>query len=281
MRSADLTPDGNVHTLIGEVLFDFGDKDGIGNAARLQHPLGIAWHDGKLYVADSYNHKVKVVDPKTKSSTSLLGTGKPGLKDGTTAQFSEPAGITFLDGKLYIADTNNNLIRVVDLATNTTSTLVVDGLSPPPASNSKSSATGSQVEELTLPNRMQVAVTPQTIKSGTGILIFDIALPKGYHLNKETSIQYKLEQKDGSAIKFNSANSGTIKPPKLPITVPIESTQGHSDIRIYATVYYCEEGPNAVCLVKTIDALAPVTVSASSETQDIIINAVLPKPSHK
>ena len=43
-------------------LFAFGDVDGKGREARLQHPLGVAWNsrDKMIYVADSYNHKVCV-----------------------------------------------------------------------------------------------------------------------------------------------------------------------------------------------------------------------------
>src|SRR5580704_3536910 len=43
----------------GQSLFAFGDVDGKGANARLQHPLGITYASGRLYVADSYNHKIK------------------------------------------------------------------------------------------------------------------------------------------------------------------------------------------------------------------------------
>ncbi len=45
---------------IPQDLFSFGDADGKGRDVRLQHPLGVAWNnaDGKLYLVDSYNHKV-------------------------------------------------------------------------------------------------------------------------------------------------------------------------------------------------------------------------------
>ena len=63
--------------------------------------------------------QVKVVDPATKRCTTLAGTGKSGLVDGPFehAQFSEPGGLC-LDpaGKtLFVADTNNHAIRVLDL----------------------------------------------------------------------------------------------------------------------------------------------------------------------
>jgi DNA-binding beta-propeller fold protein YncE len=108
VREADLSSDGKVRTLVGEGLFDFGDQDGIGNAAKLQHPLGITWHEGKLYIADSYNHKIKVIDPVTRSCQTLIGTGTAGSSLQT---LSEPGGLTFLGEFLFIADTNNNQIK--------------------------------------------------------------------------------------------------------------------------------------------------------------------------
>ena len=47
--------------MFSDNLFRFGDKDGIGSAALFQHPLAVlSTHDGRIVVADSYNHKVKV-----------------------------------------------------------------------------------------------------------------------------------------------------------------------------------------------------------------------------
>jgi DNA-binding beta-propeller fold protein YncE len=88
-----------------------------------------------LYVADTYNNKIKVVDIGQRTCTSVAGTGKVGSADGdkgASAMFSEPAGISAANGKLYVADTNNHLIRVVDLAApNRVTTLKIEGLAAP------------------------------------------------------------------------------------------------------------------------------------------------------
>lgn len=121
IRSVPFKPNGRVRTLVGVVgsLFDFGDVDGVGNKVRLQHPLGVVAHDGMLYIADTYNNKVKALDLAKKSCETLAGSGQVGdedARDGKDATFNEPAGITVAGGKLYVADTNNHAIRVVDLA---------------------------------------------------------------------------------------------------------------------------------------------------------------------
>ncbi|MSQ05708.1 MAG: alkyl hydroperoxide reductase [Dehalococcoidia bacterium] len=130
IRYADLNPSGRVGTIVGLDLFVFGDIDGAENHVRLQHPLGIAHADGTLYVADTYNHKIKRVLPATRSAFTLLGTGQAGYRDGAggQAQFSEPSGLSIARGKLYIADTNNHLIRVADLASGVVGTVEISGV---------------------------------------------------------------------------------------------------------------------------------------------------------
>ena len=130
IRSADLSKGGRVSSIVGYDLFVFGDVDGVGDEVRLQHPLGIHHHDGVLYVADTYNNKIKRVFPKTRSALTFLGTGEPGDMDGPgmMAQFHEPSDVSIAGGKLYIADTNNHAIRVADLNTLEVSTLELKGL---------------------------------------------------------------------------------------------------------------------------------------------------------
>jgi thiol-disulfide isomerase/thioredoxin len=125
IRSVGLTPPADVRTLVGEGLFQFGDKDGVGPEVRLQHALGVAFHDGKLFVADTYNSKLKVLDPTTKRCETFLGDAG---SDGRL--FNEPAGLSIAAGKLYVADTNAHRIRVVDLKTKVVSTLALQGVDP-------------------------------------------------------------------------------------------------------------------------------------------------------
>jgi sugar lactone lactonase YvrE len=99
-----------VRTVCGSgELFGFGDRDGVGAEVLLQHPLGIAAGDGVLYVADSFNHKVKRVDPETGECRTLFGGLQrlPETGDG----FWEPEGLAYADGTLYVADTNNHRIE--------------------------------------------------------------------------------------------------------------------------------------------------------------------------
>jgi thiol-disulfide isomerase/thioredoxin len=119
-----------VGRIVGVGLFDFDDRDGIGEEVRLQHCLGLAYGDGKLFIADTYNNKVKVCDPKERSVKTFAGSGQPGASDDPP-KFYQPGGLSVAAGSLFVADTNNHAIRVIDLMTSTVKTLVLEGLTPP------------------------------------------------------------------------------------------------------------------------------------------------------
>lgn len=127
IRTIDPDEPATVTTLVGQDLFEFGDVDGIGPQVRLQHPLGVLWHRGVLYVADTYNHRIKALDPIRRSITTLAGTGTAGYFNGPAnqAEFFEPGGLAALGDTLFIADTNNHAIRVIDLRTRIVGTLDV------------------------------------------------------------------------------------------------------------------------------------------------------------
>ena len=106
-------------------LHSYGDKDGITTEAKLQHPLGVHFIPEKnvILVTDTYNHKVKVIDPFRNEIFSWLGGSESiaSLQDGQTfsSAFNEPSGLSSLfdessqDVKIYICDTNNHSIRKV------------------------------------------------------------------------------------------------------------------------------------------------------------------------
>jgi DNA-binding beta-propeller fold protein YncE len=126
IRAVPLGGKGNVSTIVGEGLFEFGDKDGRGKAVRLQHALGVVYLDGRLYVADTYNSKIKLIDPALHACETYLG----GAAAGAEAPFNEPGGLSIAAGKIYVADTNSHRIQVVDMKTKQVSTLRLQGVEP-------------------------------------------------------------------------------------------------------------------------------------------------------
>ncbi len=135
VRRLPLSGEGRVTTLVGtpnvrSALFNFGDEDGVGEKAKLQHALGVALYGGNVLIADTYNSKLKVLDPKTREVKTLTLKAADAAEKGPL--FSEPAGISVVGDIAYVADTNAHRIRVVDLKANTVKTLDLKGVAPPP-----------------------------------------------------------------------------------------------------------------------------------------------------
>ena len=129
IRVAKIGMGGRVVTLTGTGLFAFGDHDGVGKDAVLQHPQDVTWAPGTVYIADSYNHKIKRMDLSTLRITTIAGDGTQGATDGNAlnANFDEPAGISYREGVIYIADTNNHRIRRLDTRSETVDTIELVG----------------------------------------------------------------------------------------------------------------------------------------------------------
>jgi DNA-binding beta-propeller fold protein YncE len=228
----------------GRCLFEFADIDGIGDKARLQHPLGIAYRDGKLYVADTYNHKIKIVDIAKKSSKTFLGTGKSG--SGTDpVQLSEPAGLSFAGDKLYIADTNNHQIRVVDMKSNKVSTLELKGLEPPKP---------APVEEV---GPKPIEVKPQSVASGDHLQIdVTLQIPAGFKLIAQDQL--------GDLDELKSAEG------KISIKVPLSAKTGSAKYQLTVYYTYCTvEGKGGACRLQTSSWIIPITVAEAAGQKSI------------
>jgi DNA-binding beta-propeller fold protein YncE len=271
IRAIDLS-EGQVRTLVGGDLFEFGDVDATGDEVRLQHPLGLVLYGDKVLIADTYNHKIKELDPKRQKVTTFLGTGKPGQVDGKTAQFYEPAGLSIAGDKLFVADTNNHAIRVVDLKTRLTSTLKINGLMPPAGTMAK------QADDVG-PNADDVKLPTQLLRSGSnGVLIVDVALPAGYHLNPAAPQRYKVTVDNDRTMTIDSSvASGSSKDLKLPIKVPfVVSATGSATVKVQATLFYCREDNTGTCRIKTLVWQVPVeSSSVASALSELKLKATL------
>ena len=230
IRAITLIDKPRVVTLVGQGLFEFGDVDGRGGMVRLQHPAGLTFYEGLVYIADTYNHKIKTPDPTTGELKTLIGTGQPGHADGAfgEAELFEPEGVVASNGCLYIADTNNHLIRVADLASGMLHTLMLRGL-----------------------ERLQPVLTdearppdlrydPLLVMAGQVTLYFDIELPAGYKLNSEAPLTLRVAQNGASTLY-------TFEPGQVPtVTLAINSDQ---DLTFDLTLYYCETEEERLCLI--------------------------------
>lgn len=257
IRSADLDPKGNVETIVGKGLFEFGDRDGKAGEVRLQHPLGVVYHEGSLYVADTYNNKIKRISPKDLSSQTFVGTGEEGLDDGGRATFDEPAGVSVAFGKLYIADTNNHAIRVADLKTKRVETLQIKGLEKLRLRMREKQFMGEVIE-----------AAQQTIEPGEATLKLQLELPAGYKLNAlaPSAVAVVPAQKQIVGLKDEAEN---IRSPKFPLTIPVKTVEGETTIEARYVIYYCESAKESLCFIKEAKITLPIKVKKGAGNRSI------------
>lgn len=112
----------------------FSGDGGPATSASLYHPTGVAVDSaGNLYIADSWNNRIRRVDASTSVITTVAGSGSQNYSgDGglaTSAQLNHPQSVA-MDalGNLYIADSGNIRIRKVDASTGIISTVISPGI---------------------------------------------------------------------------------------------------------------------------------------------------------
>ncbi len=109
-----VTPQGQVTTLAGNGSPGFAD--GPAAQARFDGPMGVAVDaDGRVYVADTWNDRIRVIEPDGRVRT-LAGGERPGWQDGAgvQARFDTPTDLAFdAHGNLWVADLQNNALRTV------------------------------------------------------------------------------------------------------------------------------------------------------------------------
>lgn len=272
--------DGAVKHLVGGErdpmnLFAFGDADGVGINAKLQHPLGVAWDNKRnlLYVADSYNHKIKIVDPKTKSCTTLAGTGNTDNVTGssfTESTFNEPGGLCVGENGqlLYVADTNNHQIKVMDLETKTISVL--------PIFRSTSSVVDGPVlgeTRKTLPKLPKSAasnrLSPVTARPGQTLQFrLRLDLPSGTKLTEGVPSCWFVTAEGNEWLLQGQIPSGDIESisnqPTISLQVPDHCLSLEAVVCVSVLLYYCSADSGA-CMMQGVLFRQPLQISDTQQ----------------
>ena len=224
IRAVSLDPrGGHVRTVVGKGLFDFGDVDGRGGAVRMQHPMGVAHAGGVLYVADTFNNKLKAIELRALSTRTLAGSGAAGYRDGPgdTARFDGPAGVSYAAGSLYVADTNNHAIRKVDVSTGVVSTWTIRDMA-----------------RLAPPVRRARLLPERAVRPGTVRVVVQVALPSGHAVAPGGASQASLRV-GGSSYRAALADGVA----EMDVEV---ASDGRLDVE--TTAYYCHAERAGTCL---------------------------------
>jgi hypothetical protein len=253
VRAISLAETPQVVTLVGQGLFDWGDQDGSTSEALLQHPLGLTFDQRVIYITDTYNNKIKLLDPVEGQVKTLIGNGEAGFRDGAfeEARLFEPEGVQVHKGRLYIADTNNHLVRVADLDLKTITTFLLKGL-----------------EHLLIASPIETPVhslVPVSGGQGKIWVKLDLHLPEGYHRNAEMPSRVIVGKgTDAATYTYGEEEE---------IVFPVE-VQSERDVPIDLTLYYCKGGNDALCLIHSRSLMLPLKLDNDARNQVSVRYAV-------
>ena len=238
VRRVDLAAE-RVETLIGRGLFDFGDVDGDVKRARLQHPLGVAaWRD-QVLVADTYNHKIKILDPAKGVIRTLAGDGRPGTeRAGAALALFEPGGLHAAGDVLYIADTNNHRVVRVSLPDGAWTEVTIEGLDAPAMERDRA---GHGAGAAARGAAAAVAATNLRADAATSWRVA-VTLPDGAHVSEEAPASVRVSR--GDDVLLQRTLLGATWP--LAFELPAQP-RGTADLRVQVSFAYCHEG-QGVCV---------------------------------
>ena len=248
IRAIPLFESQKTMTLVGQGLFEFGDVDGTGPAVRLQHAAGLSFSEEAtlIYIADTYNHKIKTLNPETGEVKTLIGSGRPGLRDGdfAQAQLFEPEGVLAAgNGRLYIADTDNHQVRVADLQAGQVHTLALRGLERLAQPGAFPAAAGGKLRLDSAPVRSEGPIQ----------VTLDVRLPKGYKRNPDTGALLRIQT--GGQTRELSFAAGQ------DITFPVEPGS-QAEVALGLTLFYCQDTDLGLCLVHDRELVLPLERTA-------------------
>lgn len=246
IRAISLNEDPETQTLVGQGLFDWGDQDGAAAEALLQHPVGLAYANNLIYIADTYNNKIKVLDPFAGQVTTLIGDGKPGLRDGSfdQARLFEPEGLRVSGDLLYIADTNNHQIRVADLEQRHLHTFNLRGIERLPV--------------VKLPEDQGLMLDAVQVSPGKVRFALEVQLPAGYKRNPDVPALLRIG--DESVRRDFSFETDE----EITWTLDLGADQ---NLPLDLTLYYCQAEDSQLCLIHSRSLVLPVRVVSSGEHQ--------------
>ncbi len=282
IRSVPIAGRGDVSTLLGTArlpaaarLFTFGDRDGPLEQALLQHPLGIALWQDRLFVADTYNNKLKEIDLSSSRIRTLAGDGRAG-NDDEPARFNEPAGISVADGVLYVADTNNHQVRTVDLRGNgRVTTLKIKGLEAPPEED-------DEITPISAVQKVSFGRVALDASDGGLPIRVKLDLPSGVALNPDVPPTYTVKVTAGDPILAKDVDgkqhlakqAGDL----LDLALPAARRAGTARVEISLAYFYCDSDSKAICRIGSVTWTGELRLGEPSSDDSLLLRHAVRPP---
>ena len=250
-----LDKNGEVTTLIGKNLFEFGHKDGDKERALMQHPLGLTANNTAIYITDSFNHTLRKYDFASKKLYDIAGTSYKGDKLGSSTSLDEPEGIIIVDDNFIIADTNNN--RLIKISMNKLQSSLINVMPP-----------------LHLPKEGFLQYLPNLKKEKPAEIMGEnskitINLKEDWKLNEAgpsfLNLLEFVDEKEAHLIKtydWNMIKNNELDLPQL---------KENKKYMLQGTIYYCQDAKNTPCYVSSYEQ----TIQINNGKKNNIINIEL------
>ncbi len=262
IRSIDLKS-AEVKTIVGKDLFVFGDVDGAAKDVRLQHPIGVGYGAGSIWVADTYNSKIKKIDPAT-------GTTKTFAGGADRKSLFEPSDVIVRGSDIVVTDTDHHRLVTFPIAGGAEKTIALDGLTAP--TQGVAVAVATERPRAKPEERISIG---STSLNDTGKIHVSFQVPAGTGINEDAPFRaHFLARSDNAALPADVRATGKdVKDGFDIVLAPVASAP---------TVHMSADVDVVVCDIDTHRVCVPVRREIRFDAQLHVANApralVLPLP---
>jgi thiol-disulfide isomerase/thioredoxin len=261
-----------VKTLVGKDLFVFGDVDGAPDVARLEHPLGLAVLGPALFIADTYNSKIKRLDLATSSVRTLAGARDHKELFEPTGLVARAAG---KDTELVVVDTKHHrLARVIVNAGGDAKVepIAIRGLTAP--------ASGIAIVnpgDATPAPSIKIEATDIAVRTAGTTVRLTWDAPKGTGVNEEAPFKVRWKKAEGlSETPKDTKTTGATVNKTFDVRVLPAAGATRARLEGELDLVVCDVDTHAVCVPvrRALDLGFAVTKDGAAET---VLNVKLPE----
>nr|XP_034989105.1 NHL repeat-containing protein 2 isoform X2 [Zootoca vivipara] len=246
----------------------------------------ISLKDGavKHLVGGERDPMIKFVDPKMKNCATLAGTGEASSVIGssfTSSTFNEPGGLCVEDGGrlLYVADTNNHQIKVLDLETKIVSLLPLQNANTGDTQDGPSVQKTDTTKLPKLPKSAPNLQLPSlTVSPGQELqFALKLSLPPNTKLTEEAPSSWFLTSEGSEWLLHEQDTYGEIedicKQPIIPLRIPMNCLSSEVVLSIKACLYYCSKDSSA-CMMKGVSFNQTFHIANASQGRTSLIELI-------